>query len=211
MVLGVLMLVLVGCTDNNTIIGPEKNEAQTLPSKETVASIKLIDAPKAVAYPIMIDKSTVVGNVSVLNTKDFIYINYLVDKDWVIKETNVHVAASIEGIPQSREGYPSPHQFAYRNTFGTAGKTQSMKIEMADHNFQIGQQVLIAINFGLLGLENMETRARLIMGWGGTKNGPGPEWWSVIPYTLMEEKNQGTGEKIDNVIVLDRNDNVIVQ
>lgn len=210
-VLGIMMLVLVGCTDNSSITGPEKNAAQSLPVGETVATIKLADAPKAVAFPIMIDKTTSVGTISVQNTKDFIYITYLAEKDWAFKETNVHVASTIQGIPQSRDGLPSPQQFAHINRFQSEVKAYTTQIPLSDYNFQIGQQVILAINFALFNPENPEVRQQLITGWGGTKNGPGPEWWNVIPYTLMEEKNQGSGDKIDNIIVLDKNDDLIIQ
>lgn len=210
-VLGIFMLVLVGCTDNNTITGPERSAASALTRDETVANIRLIDAPKAAAFPIMTDKATQVGTVSIQNDRNYIYITYMLDKDWTFREENIHVAANINGIPRSREGYPSPHQYAHQSSYSSGVRAHSTLIELSDYDFRIGQDVIIAANFVLENSENSVSRDSAVIAWGGNKTGPGPEWWNVITYTLAEERNPGSSDRRENVIVLDNNDVVIMQ
>jgi hypothetical protein len=55
-----------------------------------------------------------VGQVEVWNDGDYLYVKYVVDaEDWCLTETHLHVATSLEGIPQ-KNGNPPPGQFDYQ-------------------------------------------------------------------------------------------------
>jgi hypothetical protein len=56
-----------------------------------------------------------VGDVIIWNDLDFLYITYEVTGDWYITETHLHVADSLEGIPQTKKGNPIPGHFDYSN------------------------------------------------------------------------------------------------
>ena len=56
-----------------------------------------------------------VGEVHIWNDGDFLYVKYLItDPDWCIVETHLHVATTLEGIPQ-KNGNPIPGHFDYGN------------------------------------------------------------------------------------------------
>lgn len=55
-----------------------------------------------------------VGEVLVWNDGNFLYVKYVVDAAyWCLTETHLHVATSLEGIPQ-KKGNPPPGQFDYK-------------------------------------------------------------------------------------------------
>jgi hypothetical protein len=66
-----------------------------------------------------------VGEVRVWNDTDYIYVKYVIDADltpgdpsddWVLttlSETHLHVADSLDGIPQTAKGNPIPGKFEY--------------------------------------------------------------------------------------------------
>lgn len=54
-----------------------------------------------------------VGTVSVWNDETTLYVQYMTDADWVIGETHLAVATSLEGIPQTKKGNPKVGKFAY--------------------------------------------------------------------------------------------------
>ena len=54
-----------------------------------------------------------VGIVEVWNDTDNLYVNYVVDDPWRLTETHFHVAADLDGIPQTKKGNPIPGQFDY--------------------------------------------------------------------------------------------------
>lgn len=198
------MLVLVGCSDSNTITGPGKDEFKGFPVVEDVVSIKEFSSSKAVSFPIMIDKDELVGTVSVQNDQDYLYLTFSALKDWAFAETNVHIAADLRGIPQSRDGYPSPHDYAYMDRHKDNVKAYTVKIPLSDHSFRMGQEIIIAANFMLMDTANISDKGKLVIGWGGSINGPGHDWWNYITYTLKPDKNSGGGDNINDIIVLDK-------
>jgi len=55
-----------------------------------------------------------VGDVIVWNDGDYLYVKYLVTAEgWCLTETHLHVAESMEGIPQ-KKGNPPPGQFTWQ-------------------------------------------------------------------------------------------------
>ena len=54
-----------------------------------------------------------VGNVDVWNDGDYLYVQYVTSGGWCLTETHLHVATSMEAIPQ-RNGNPVPGQFDYK-------------------------------------------------------------------------------------------------
>jgi len=55
-----------------------------------------------------------VGNVEVWNDTDKLYIRYVVTAPWRLTETHLHVAKSLDGIPQTKKGNPKPGKFDYK-------------------------------------------------------------------------------------------------
>jgi hypothetical protein len=53
------------------------------------------------------------GEVLVWNNGDNLFVKYIADEDWQITETHLHVAESMEDIPQ-KNGNPIPGQFDYK-------------------------------------------------------------------------------------------------
>ncbi|MFX1274138.1 MAG: VWA domain-containing protein [Promethearchaeota archaeon] len=54
-----------------------------------------------------------VGDVIIWNDEDFLYITYETSDDWFMTETHLHVADSLEDIPQTKKGNPIPGHFDY--------------------------------------------------------------------------------------------------
>jgi len=209
--LGVVMLVLVGCSDNNGITNPLNNSAEILPQDNSVASMYMIDTPKGIAFPLWVDKETNVGTITIQNSKDYVYVTYQLDSGWSLKETNLQLAGNSNGIPISREGIPSPEQFMHSEMHESNVKGFTYMIPLGDYNFQINQEIAIAANAILVNEKNPVQKDQLVSAWGGDKRGPGPSWWRFMLYTLMENKNNGNPDKIDNIIVLDNDSNSTIQ
>jgi Ca-activated chloride channel family protein len=88
--------------------------------------IGYVDIPQATinVHPFVTDliagggnsKSAIdVGDVIIWNDEDFLYITYETTDDWYITETHLHVAASLEDIPQTKKGNPIPGHFDYKD------------------------------------------------------------------------------------------------
>lgn len=64
-----------------------------------------------------------VGDVSVWNDADYLYVKYeITDPDWCLTKTHLHVADTLEGIPQTSKGNPKPGQFKYKMDHDCVGE-----------------------------------------------------------------------------------------
>jgi hypothetical protein len=54
-----------------------------------------------------------VGDVSIWNDEDYLYVKYETTDDWYLTETHLAVATTLSGIPQTKTGNPIPGKFAY--------------------------------------------------------------------------------------------------
>ena len=64
----------------------------------------------------------VVGNVSVWNGAENLYVKYeITEPDWCLTKTHLHVADSLANIPQTKKGNPKPGQFEYKMDHNCVG------------------------------------------------------------------------------------------
>lgn len=192
-VLGILMLVLVGCSDNGLTTKPEESKADKAPLNETMHSIKLFNNQMASEYPIWAGQNINAGTVSIINDNNYIYVTYNTVNGWMLKETHVHVANNINGIPRTKQGIPIPGQFAYSMNHDPVINTYTYNIPLANYNFQMGQEIIIAAHAALVNGNYPYGEYQEETGWGGNEPGPGPRWWYYIRYTLIDHNPGGSG------------------
>lgn len=70
-----------------------------------------------------------VGSVSIWNDSDWLYVKYETVDGWSLKETHLHVATSLDGIPQKR-GNPPPGQFDYQNDYDPSVTEDTYEIDL---------------------------------------------------------------------------------
>jgi hypothetical protein len=68
-------------------------------------------------------KDTDVGDVLVWNDADYLYVKYATAAGWCLGETHLHVAASLEAIPQTKTGNPIPGHFDFKSSHDCAAET----------------------------------------------------------------------------------------
>ena len=192
-VLGIVMLVLVGCTDKNMITGPERDAAKLGNANESVASIRLLNTQIAAEYPIWAGQNINAGTISVMNDDDYLYVTYNTVNGWMLAQTHVHVADNLNGIPRTKQGAPIPGQFDYSTNHNPVVNTYTYNIDLSQYNFQMGQEIIIAAHASLVNGNYPDGEYQQETGFGGNDPGPGPRWWYYIRYTLTDDDNGGGG------------------
>jgi hypothetical protein len=84
--------------------------------------------------------ATVVGNVTVSNDAQFLYVNYQTTGDWALSQLDLAVATSPGGIPQGSGG-PDVASFPYRSQFNPAVTTYTFAVPLG--SFTIGTQLAV--------------------------------------------------------------------
>jgi hypothetical protein len=57
------------------------------------------------------------GDVLVWNDAENLYVKYDLDSDWCLTEYHLHVATSLNEIPQTKKGNPKPGHFEYKEEY----------------------------------------------------------------------------------------------
>ena len=119
----ILGLVLTGCTLLSNI-------SQVPATEQTgIAYLTKGGGPEesdADIFPLYAGQDKLVGSVKVWNDSDNLYVKYvmgeapvgleseLAEGDWCLTETHLHIATSLNGIPQTKKGNPIPGKFEYK-------------------------------------------------------------------------------------------------
>lgn len=129
--IGMLMLFLVGACE----LLPEVEKSDSSPLKSENSGILTVD--------LMAGQNIDVGEVQVWNDDQNLYVKYIVDAEgWCLTETHLHVAMSMEEIPQ-KNGNPIPGQFEYKGEHECELEV-TYTIDLSEKVWECGDELYIA-------------------------------------------------------------------
>ena len=82
-----------------------------------------------------------IGNVTVWNNTENIYVEFTTTGDWCMIETHMHIATLVADIPQTKKGNPKPGKFEY---FGDYDPCDTEVVFTIQNDYQTGDEVIIA-------------------------------------------------------------------
>ena len=129
------------------------------------------------------------GTVEIGNDGTNLYVTFSTTGNWLIAETHVHVATSMEDIPQ-RNGNPIPGQFDYKTNHDPAVNTFTYTIPLI---WDAGTDLVIAAHAALILVDDNGNVIGGETGWGDGPDFPGRNWATYIEYTV-QSCNQDPGE-----------------
>lgn len=112
-----------------------------LPTENTLQSENTNNSMRAPLYkpgvPLVVDlfadQNVDVGEVNIWDDGTNLYVEYHVtEPGWCITETQMHVATTLAGIPQTKKGNPIPGQFDYKHEDLNCETPDSYQILLAD-------------------------------------------------------------------------------
>lgn len=113
------------------------------------------------------------GDILVWNDGDYLYVKYTTDGCWTIVETHLHVALSLDGIPQTMKGNPIPGQFEYSST-------EVLYVIPMPEEWKFDVELYIAAHAVLICGDQEET------GWGYGFRFNDKNWATYFKYTTQE-------------------------
>jgi len=122
-----------------------------------------------------------VGNVSVWNDDDTLYVRYLTTGDWVINESHLAVEEDEADIPQTGNGNPKPGKFAYSNETATGDYTYKIP-----KTWDVDTNVSIAAHAEVVVLNETGAVIQEETAWGeGDQFNVGRNWAMYFNYTIQ--------------------------
>jgi len=119
-----------------------------------------------------------VGEVIAWNDEDFLYVKYVTTDDWYITETHLHVADSLEGIPQTKKGNPIPGHFDYAECHDPPVQTYTYTIPWT---WSPGTTLYIAAHSVVVKIIDGDV-VQEETAWGEGEDFPGKNWATYFEY-----------------------------
>ena len=95
-----------------------------------------------------------VGTVTAWDDGVYLYVRYSTTDGWVLTETHLAVATSLDGIPQTKKGNPIPGEFPYSEEHCPPVTAYTYKIDMGEEGFEVGDMLYIAAHAVVFNLAN---------------------------------------------------------
>ena len=124
------------------------------------------------------------GTVRIFNDSSNIYVQYTTDTPWTISEAHAAVAATLQGLPQTKGGNPIPGRFAYSATFDP---------EVTSYTFVVPASGVFATNQTVYVAAHAVVQAPRSEGGSQTAWGYGPDFSGANWATYMTYKVQSCG------------------
>ena len=106
-----LVIALFSCSKEETIeVNPEHNNSNSTTQLHTSKSNDCSET-----FTLYAGQNIDVGNVTITNTEDSIFVTYSTHSNWVLTETHLYVG-SLAGLPTNNPGNPQIGQFPYNTS-----------------------------------------------------------------------------------------------
>jgi len=138
------------------------------------------------------------GTVTVTNDDEYLHVTFETSGDWLLTETQLHVAEEMSGIPTNNPGNPIPGQFEYKTEHDFVS-SYTYKILLSDLEADEEDPMLVvATHAVVVKLDGDGNITQSETGWGGDLEGPtGNRWWFYGTYALQYDCEDDNGDNGD--------------
>ena len=135
-----------------------------------------------------------IGDVTAWNEGGFLYVQYMVVAPWCISETHLHVAETLEMIPQTKRGNPIPGHFSHKGVYDCI----QMVTIMMPHTHDLCSELMIAAHAEVDNTLNLTIEPNVMTetAWAVGEGFPGNNWATYFTYLVQEPEICNDG--IDN-------------
>lgn len=201
--IGLLFIFIIGGCEQIINEEPEVQESKTLQEVSTYNKSTNQDLDY-VSFQLYAGQNIDLGEMRVWNEGETLYVKYLTD-GWCITETHLHLATSLEGIPQTKKGNPIPGKFEYKGNHECETEV-TYTIDLKEMEWKCDQKLYIAAHAVVQknGNESIKETA-----WGKGIEFPGNNWATYFNYTITcDDGDENTGA-LNYVAFFTECDNII--
>jgi hypothetical protein len=186
--LSVLTFGLLGCSET-----PETSSAPLPDSGRSVINGDGVPCGEVHVATFFAGQSIDVGTVTVYNDQDMLYMSIQTTGNWVLTETHVAVAPTLEGIPQTGSGNPKVGQFLLSATHNPPITTFVHHISLTDYGYQIGQTLFVAVHAKVNRLDANGHVVQTETAWADGLDFPGANWATYLAFDVQSCDGGGGG------------------
>jgi len=116
------------------------------------------------------------GTVTVWNDDTNLYVRFQTIDGWMMKETHLAVANSLEEIPMNGAGNPQIGLFPYQTAHEPYVDDFTYTIFLADAGFEVGDELFVAAHAAVILFDEEGNPIQEETGWGDGPGFPGHSW-----------------------------------
>lgn len=122
-------------------------------------------------------------NVSYDNVTGELKVQFVVvTENWTLAETHVHVATSLEGIPQTKKGNPIPGHFDYSGEYALADRITNDTFVVTVGPLEDGDTIYVAAHAEVVELNAQDEVIQEEGAWGYGEDFVGANWATCIVF-----------------------------
>jgi hypothetical protein len=125
-----------------------------------------------------------VGEILVWNDCNYLYVKYVTDGYWTILETHLHVALSLDGIPQTKKGNPKPGHFEFHSYELLGDYVTEVTFEIP---LELGWQYCVELFIAAHAVV-VNGRCQVETAWGAGYDFEGKNWATFLTYITQAPK-----------------------
>ena len=137
--------------------------------------------PKEISF--YADQTIDVGTITTFNDGENLYVKYGTKNGWVLSETHLTVATSLENIPQ-KNGNPTLGNFTYITEHNSITEHLYI-INLEENGYTVNTDLLIAAHADVMLLDQYGNKVREEGAWGGNEAFPGKTWATYFSYIVQ--------------------------
>lgn len=111
--LSALLILAAGACSERTPTSPVDPDAPDPTASPDVLPATTEVCGDATEVDLVAGRDLAVGTVTVANDEDDLYVTYLVEEGWTLRETHLEVATSLNDVPVTASGNPTPGLFSH--------------------------------------------------------------------------------------------------
>ena len=187
-----LAFLIGGCQNPVDLMGPT-----TAPNQSVVAG-----SPAIAAGDLIAGRSMKAGTVEVGNDTENLYVTYRLEGGWVMTESHLEVALSLDGIPQTKTGNPIPGQFRWKRSHDPPAVAYMYKIGLGEVGFEADDLLYLAAHAEVRFVDGTGTVIRQESAWAAGIQFPGKNWATCFTYQTVTahpaiyDANSATGGSV---------------
>ncbi len=143
-------------------------------------------APDYQHEPLWGGQSTQVGRVNIWHDAEWLYVQYNLWGGWVMTESHLAIALTLDGIPQTKTGNPIPGQFPYSRTYNPPVTNDTYQVpfttELANAISEGEAGGIYIATHAVVQLMDGERVVRQETAWSDCHTFPGKNWAKCTHY-----------------------------
>lgn len=126
------------------------------------------------------------GDVTISNDGDFLSVEINAANGWVLTQTHVGTARTLEDLPQTGSGNPQIGHFELSSEHEPPVTSYVYEVSLLEYGYELGDPIVLAVHAEVELYDGGGTLIQEETAWADGPEFPGRSWATYVEYTIQE-------------------------